>query len=227
MGDFDSAVGYDEGNKSERKETHDINIEMLGCDYDEFSLNMSKVLKPEDVKPEVIKKAEAFIAETQKRFPDWGFKDPRTCLTYSVWKKLLPEHKLIIIFRNPMKLWQHYKPRKFYKTLNALVVCWKAIRGWYIHNLEILKVLQSVSKEETLVILYSDLMQDDRYFAALSEFTGRKLHDSRNPDLYRNKKEEKDFRFDLMLFIQKSFFGRDVWKLYKDLKKFTLRFKPV
>lgn len=223
MGDFDMSAGYDEGNKYERLEPHDLNIEMLGYDYDEFSLNILKVLEgPEQVKPETIAKMKELVESLNRRYSDWGFKDPRTCLTYSVWKSMLPKHKLVIVFRNPMKLWQHYKPKKFYKTFHSLAICWKAVLGWYVHNLEILKILKS-AHEECIVLLYADIMQDDRCFKAFSEFIGRPLHDSRNPALYRNKTEKIDLRFRLMLFFQKHFFKRDVWGLSRELSKYAVQ----
>ena len=219
MGNFDPGTGYDEGNKYESREPHDLNIEMLGCKYDESSLNVSKVLKPEDIKPEMMQKLAAFVKETQGRYADWGFKDPRTCLTYSVWRKVLPEHKLIIIFRSPVELWLHYKPKKFFKSIYSVLICWKALKGWYIYNKEILKVLRAGQKN-CFVMEYGHLMGDERYFKSLCEFTGRVLHDSRSAGLYRNKGKKRDMCYRLSLFLQKHILGRDVWGLYCDLKKY-------
>ena len=224
MGNFDASVGDDEGNKYEMLEPHDLNIEMLGYDYGESSLNISKIIKgPQEVKPEILKKMTEFVEKTNRRWQDWGFKDPRTCLTYSVWKTQIPRHKLVIIFRNPTKLWQHYKPKRFLKVFHSLIICWKAIRGWYIHNREILKILQA-GHEDAIVVRYADVMQDDRFFRALCEFVGHPLQDCRNLALYRHKAEKRDRLFDLMLFFQKRFLGRDVWGLYEDLRKYAIHF---
>jgi len=223
MVDFDEAVGYDEGNKYERLETHDINIEMLGYDYKEHSLNISRIIEgPERVKPETVTKMERLVETLNRQYRDWGFKDPRTCLTYSVWKTVISKHKLIIIFRNPMELWLHYKPKRFYKSFKSLAICWKALQGWQIHNLEILKVLQS-GQEECFVVEYSHLMKDERYFNVLSEFMGRKLCDARKTGLYRSKEKKRDRGYNFLLFLQKRFFSRDVLGLYCELKKYETR----
>ncbi len=220
MGNFDETLGYDEGNKYERLETHDLNIEMLGYDYDEFSLNILKVVKsPGEVRPEAMSKIKDYVESANRQYQDWGFKDPRTCLTYSVWKTLIPEHKLVIIFRNPVELWIHYKPKKFLKVFRSLLICWKALQGWYVHNLEILKVLQSSGHAECFVVEYGNLMKDGRYFRALCEFTGRELRDARKTGLYRSKEKKQDPGYNFLLFLQKYFFSRNVWNLYCELKK--------
>ena len=220
MGRFDETLGYDEGNKYERLETHDLNIEMLGYDYDEFSLNILKVIKdPAEVKPETLDKMKDSIESATRRYPDWGFKDPRTCLTYPVWKVLIPQRKLVIIFRDPMELWLHYKPKHFLRSVQSFVVCWKAIQAWFIHNSEILKILQA-GGEEVFVMEYGNLMKDNGHFDGLCKFTGRKLRDSRKTGLYRNKGKSRDLRYQGMLVLQKYFFKRDVWGLYQKLKKY-------
>ena len=223
MGDFDEALGYDEGNKYEKLENHDLNIEMLGYDYEESSLNILKVIKgPEEVKPETIGKIKDSIENANRQYQDWGFKDPRTCLTYSVWKALIPKHKRIIIFRNPMELWLHYKPKNFLKGFKSLLVCWKALKSWHIHNLEILRVFKW-GEVESYVVEYSNLMKDDRYFKALCQFTGRQLRDARKTGLYRSKEKQGDLGYNFLLLLQKWFFSRDVRGLYRELKKHETR----
>ncbi len=220
MGAFDETLGYDEGNKYERRETHDLNIEMLGCDYGEFSLNILKVIKdPAEVKPEILGKIRAALEIADRQAQDWGFKDPRTCLTYRVWKTLIPKPRLVIIFRDPVELWLHYKPKHFLKSFRSFVVCWKAMQAWYVHNSEILKILQA-GDEAPFVMEYGNLMKDDGHFNGLCRFTGRKLHDSRKTGLYRNKGKRRDFRCHVMLLFQKYLLKRDVWGLYQTLKKY-------
>lgn len=42
----------------------------------------------------------AFIVDRQKGHRVWGFKDPRACLFLQVWKHLLPEARLVVVFRH-------------------------------------------------------------------------------------------------------------------------------
>ena len=47
------------------------------------------------------KQARKLIARFEGREP-WGWKDPRNCLTLPLWRKLLPEVKVLICVRNPL-----------------------------------------------------------------------------------------------------------------------------
>jgi hypothetical protein len=42
----------------------------------------------------------SFILDRQQGHPVWGFKDPRVCLFLQVWKHLLPEARVVIVFRH-------------------------------------------------------------------------------------------------------------------------------
>lgn len=42
----------------------------------------------------------AFAVERQKGHRVWGFKDPRVCLFLQVWKHLLPEARVVVVFRH-------------------------------------------------------------------------------------------------------------------------------
>ena len=48
--------------------------------------------------------AEQLIYEYNKKYSDWGFKDPRLCLTYGAWRTIFDglgiEHKVILTYRN-------------------------------------------------------------------------------------------------------------------------------
>lgn len=218
MGSFDESKGYDEGNKYERLETHDLNIEMLGYDYKELSINIATVVQDSaTIKPEILSKIKSFIAAQSAQSQDWGFKDPRTCLTYHIWEKVLPPHKLIAIFRHPSELWGHYRRASLLHVLMNISRCWKALHAWYIHNIEILKIIKAREGDYYLAE-YHAFMTEDRMFKKFCDFTGRPLKDCRNPGMYRSK-INNDFLFNLMLWIQKSFFARDIMALYEELKK--------
>lgn len=50
--------------------------------------------------PERLDEARAILAEYAGR-PLWGFKDPRTLLTFEGWERLIPDIELVGIFRHP------------------------------------------------------------------------------------------------------------------------------
>jgi len=43
---------------------------------------------------------EAFVSGRREGHPLWGFKDPRACLFLEVWKTLLPEGRVVIVYRH-------------------------------------------------------------------------------------------------------------------------------
>lgn len=42
----------------------------------------------------------AFVGERRARHTLWGFKDPRVCFFLGVWKHLLPEARILVVFRD-------------------------------------------------------------------------------------------------------------------------------
>ena len=188
MGVFDEAVDYDSGNQYERKEALEINMEMLKKNYKDFSLDVTDPIEKADyiVKEKIIK----LIKHFDKRHKKWGFKDPRTCLTYDVWKQSLPEHKLIIVYRSPVEIWFHYTQNihrwRFVKLLRQGV---KALRAWYVYNSQIIKIMRA-TPYNSIAFNYRDFMNDASSFESLEAFVGEKLADSRQKKLYRAKGEE-------------------------------------
>jgi hypothetical protein len=219
MGTFDENQGYDEGNKYERQESHDLNIDLLGCDPGEFSLNLAHVVREANIVPhETWAKLEEFVHETSRRHSAWGFKDPRTCLTYAVWKAVLPGHKLIAIFRHPLELWLHYQPKKRFKKIFGAFTGWKSMTAWYVYNREILQALQAANGD-CLALEYGEFMKSDSLFSRLCGFAGRKLKDVRNSGLYRNKILRSHWLYEWTLALQKFFCRRDLSELYQTLRK--------
>lgn len=52
------------------------------------------------VSPRRWEELEAFVQSRQQGHPLWGFKDPRVCLFLQAWKHLLPEARVVIVFRH-------------------------------------------------------------------------------------------------------------------------------
>jgi len=213
MGRLDETKGYDDGNKFEFPETHDLNIEVLGTEYNEHSLNVTRCAT--SAPPAILDKMRKFAAETSVEFRDWGFKDPRTCLTYSIWKEVIPDHRLVGIFRHPAELWSHYRRQKG-SALNFFPMLWKSTTAWYIYNRELLNVVKTRGKDYFLAE-YNDFMTTPGALTKLSTYVGRPLNDSRNPSLYRSKKND-DRLFLAMLAVQKNLFSRDLLGLYAELR---------
>ncbi len=222
MGVFDESKGYDQGNKFERLETHDLNIEILGCDYKAHSLSIHRVIgENQEINPDTKEKLKKFTEAADAQHKIWGFKDPRTCLTYNIWKKILPQHKIVAIYRHPSELWSHYnnQPRAW-KIFKRLSLGLKSLHAWYVYNAEILKILKT-TQVPVFFTEYKDMMSGDAIINGLSAFTDKTLKDSRNNKLYRSKETSK-FLFNLILKLHRIFYPQDgdIMKLYEELGKY-------
>ena len=206
MGELDAGLGYDDDNKYERHATQELNRRLMHTyqipplnyllrrpfrsRYDQAGYRrnndsvalvrysaLSRKLR-NDPLPNGMRQLVETLSAT---YGNWGFKDPRTCLTYPAWQRVLPEHKLIIVFRNYQQLLKRYRvsdrnwPR-LYRVLNA----------WTLHNSSLLKILDS-TQAPFVVISYEKLMKEDGEFHRLQEFIGQPLQDVRRQDLYRHR----------------------------------------
>ncbi len=179
---IDANVSYDRGNQYERQSTLTLNMDILHTNSD----NIIDLPAPEALTLTAAQRVrmQEIIARNNSRYEDWGFKDPRTSLTFPLWAAELPAHKLIVIYREPAEIW----PRFRYNGLRLFYTnpwrAWKFINRWCEHNMNILSYLRR-AKIDYLVLNYQKLMTTDTGFKRLEAFTGRKLVDRRRKDLYR------------------------------------------
>jgi len=180
---IDDQVSYDRGNKYERQAVLNLNIEILGArGYEVLDLTPRSL---ETVPDRQRSRVEEIVADCASRYEDWGFKDPRTCLTYPVWASALPAHKLIVIFRDPREIWPRFRPnrRRFYQgPRNARMM----LSRWWEHNTRILDYVRNADTD-ALILRYRDLMTTQGEFDRLQAFVHRKLVDRREPTLYRSR----------------------------------------
>lgn len=92
----------------------------------------------------------------------WGFKDPRTVLTYPFWKRILPNAQIIGTFRHPLKVVESLKNRSSNFSESHALDLWSAYNRRILHiyhenhfplisfdatNYNYLKALQMIIKE--------------------------------------------------------------------------------
>ena len=144
MGRFNKIESYDDGNKYERKETKIISHELLNS-FSKHSLYTNNFIHSNHVKNSTEEKIKSLILYLNTKYYSWGFKDFRTCLTYSIWRKYLPKNKLIIVHRHPLEVWLHYQKsfpsRKFYQKINAGL---KSLNTWYVYNSSLNNIIQHI-----------------------------------------------------------------------------------
>lgn len=184
MGDLDLESSYDAGNKYECQEALRLNMTMLGVDH--FGvLEVPRERRP-GADAATREAMAAYVARRQAAGGDWGFKDPRTCLTYTAWRDVLPEHRIIAVYRDPARIWPRFKwqGRRLHHTNFARAAAY--LRRWHEHNLAIADFLEQTGRDY-FVCDYHDFMSGDGPFARLQEFVGRPLDDRRVPGLYRSR----------------------------------------
>jgi hypothetical protein len=96
VGDDDAQGDYDQSGFYERLRWVELNQHILGHgDPAEDHPVPARVFATQRQREQMGR----WIACCESRHTDWGFKDPRTCLTYPIWREELPEHHLIGVYR--------------------------------------------------------------------------------------------------------------------------------
>lgn len=193
--DVDETKGYSEGNHFERTSVKELNKELLACGS-AHSLNVI-LRRPIEITLDHRRKVRAIIQSCNERYGDWGFKDPRTCLTYCVWNQELPPHKIIVVYRKFEEVLQHYT-RSRWRRINLLYPR-KALYGWMHYNSQIIDHLREINYP-FIVISYNELMGGNNEFKSLSDFVGRSLVDCRDSQDYRSREKRLPFMARLAMF---------------------------
>lgn len=215
MGQFDESISYDNGNQYERYDTQLINMEIIGCG-EAHSLDVISHVKDLPVYSGIPDKIKKLVFELDNQYSNWGFKDPRTSLSYSVWEKCLPPHKVIYIYRDPLEIWHHYRkyiPRR--KVIQRIKQGYKALRAWQIHNCMLLKHFKE-NHHHSCILNFSDFMESTSELNRLSEFVGIDLIDCREKSMYRSK-PESDFFFKVCATMLFHKYSPNIWKLFSEL----------
>lgn len=206
MGEFREELDYDEGNKYEHLGFQTLNRELLApyllpplghvlrrrnrsaTDAAGHPRNQDSQAwirrRPMMARMEAGPVPEAvldLIAELDAGHADWGFKDPRTALTYPLWKRALPPHRVIVIFRGLGQILERYRVgiRHPMRTMRVL-------QAWTLYNWSILRHIED-SEHPVLALRYERLMAEDAGLEMLAEFVERPLIDVRDPGRHRSR----------------------------------------
>jgi len=188
--------------KAEGRMARLINAQMLHSEG-KYSLDLDSLRKP--VLSEATKNILVdFIESQESKYANWGFKDPRTVLTYELWRDHLPRHKLILIYRPLDQVWRHYTRNRLkglkaisYRTLRKGV---RAIRAWEVYNQKLLEYLE-MNKEESILIDYDAMMEDVQILRELERFTQKELVDCRRGGAKSlSMLERAVFNFQLLIY---------------------------
>lgn len=179
-------MSYDLGNKFERTSCLLINLSLLDECFSKVSYDIYKVIEKPIIKKHILDwHAADVVARLNNEFDNWGFKDPRNCLTYDYWSEILEDHKVIGIYRSPFTVVNHYTKSLRFKGLR-IVIMYKVLRAWYIYNYE---MLRAVEKNNGIILSYEKFMEDKSSVNSLSKELGIELKEVRFKNLRRSKRE--------------------------------------
>lgn len=182
--DLDPSISYDRGNKYERQSVLRLDLEILGTGVNDIlgirpdrarSLTESQRWRMREI-----------IEGCQARYPDWGIKEPRMCLTYPLWREELPSHLLVGVYRTPLEIWPRFRYNGIRHWLHNPLYAMQFIDAWMDHN-QLLLELMSEPGPDRILLNYRRLMTSDEEFRRLEHFLGRSLEDMRRPQLYRSR----------------------------------------
>lgn len=181
---LENGASYDQGNQYERESTWRLNEDILRAHYQRsIDIRLPANLQ---LSPSQRDRMRQIIASANQQYTHWGFKDPRTCLVYPLWASELPEHRLIVIYRDPTEPWPRYRPRHARNRYREPFVAWRYLQSWCEHNLKILSYLKETT-QPYIVLDYQQLVTTQAEFERLQQFLEMPLVDRRRPSLYRNR----------------------------------------
>ena len=180
MGDgFESGGTYDQGNQWERREAFVVNLGLVGCEEGAyFSLDHYRAPNG-PLPPEQAEGMREMVEACQGRGGDWGFKEPLTCLTYPLWRQVLPPHRLVGVYRSPQEVLNHYGAPVYRPDL-----AWRALRAWSNYNRYLLDAVERAG-DGAILLRYEKLMNGSVEFDRLQDFLGRDLVDVRSSGQHR------------------------------------------
>jgi len=197
---------YDHGNKYEHLDFQNINKEILSLSND-----IVRHLRPTDcpvkLSEPLKKRMVSLIKKQDSKYKNWGFKDPRTAVTYPLWRELLPEHKIIIIFRDPSNNWYRRRWRGYRKRYENIWRAYKHLMQWWEYN-DVLLQYGCKQKKNFLLINYEELMSTEIEINRLSHFIEKDIEDKRDQSMYRSR-GKPDVLFRLVRFCMNR------WSKYK------------
>ena len=220
--ELDEDITYDSGNKYERQKTLTLNMDILGVkDYQVRELANPDSLKITD---DQRGRMQTILDDASAQYSDWGCKDPRTALTYPLWKEVIGEHKIIAIYRNPEEIWPRFRWQGWRRKYVNPLWAYQYISRWVEHNINLIKYCSNL-QGSYLLLDYHSLMTTDKEFKRIEAFTGESLTDMRKKELYRVRKPKKDYTLAIASWVYKVVNGRSYNEIILELEKLQKKHK--
>lgn len=210
--DFPPGLDYVE-EKYEARWVQEINDEILGTDRHALSLNVTSKLLPQiGISEDLQKKIEQGVSKMQTRYPQWGFKDPRAALTYQFWREFLPEHRLVIVYRNPLEVWRRYS------RFNRACRFYLPFKTWCDYNKMLLRHICEAVDGQAICLNFERLLSGPREWGRFREFVGADLKDIRDQAQSVNRLSGHDHK-SLGLRALMATAGHEAEKVFRNLEE--------
>lgn len=181
VGDLDPS--YNGGIKYERPLTHEINLAILGLSKNRHGIDMVGLPVRQEPSAEQLQRLADEVGDAP-----WGFKDPRTTLTYPAWCKVFPKGPRVYVYRNHEEVLRFYfnsreGAKKRIKRVRRAAVAWLYYNERVLENMR----ADQAARRPHALVRYEELMEEKSLIERIEEAAGVKLADARNWDLRRNK----------------------------------------
>lgn len=211
-----TGISYDEGNKYERQDVLSLNLDLLGAvDHEILALARPVPLSLSGQQRQAMRK---IIAACETSYANWGFKEPRTTLTYPLWQAELPPHRIIAVYRCPDEIWPRFRWRGLRRRYVNPYRAWQFASRWIEHNQALVEYLRNTAMDYILID-YRRLMSTDDEFQRLERFIGQQLRDMRRKSLYREKMPKSDLLLAIASAIVGVTAGKTMRQIWTDLDK--------
>lgn len=120
LGEVNTSAPFNRRGNRERFDVMDLQGDILEASGGSWSSPPAVV----QWQPEHVERAQRILAEHAGE-PVWGFKDPRTLLTFDGWRQLVPALEAVGIFRHPLRVAQSLQSRNDL-ALEAGLALWSA-----------------------------------------------------------------------------------------------------
>jgi len=174
---------YDDGGKYEHPRFQEINKRLLNL-ADDRVMQLRPCMCPDSPDAQLAEEMASLIKLQMEQYSAWGFKDPRTVVTYPLWCRVLPNHSLISIYRDPAGNWPRHRWQGYRKRYTNGWRAFVHLRQWCEYNEAILKYGKKLG-EDFLLLNYERLMAGDDENMRLQFFLDRNIKDRRRASMYR------------------------------------------
>jgi hypothetical protein len=186
-----SEADYYAGNKWERESTLAFDKDVLDA-HDVDSLWLAPP-DPDSLVDEGRLERARQIATHAGAIGEWGFKDPRACLTWPLWQRALRAPKVVGVYRPYGAVVRHFGSHAARAhrrgPLRRLRMEWLALRRWCEYNERLLEAIDR-AQGPAILLSYERLMDGNAELDRLRRFVGRELADPRDPERFKEPERE-------------------------------------